>query len=1079
MITNTFGKFRITLKKYIRYTIILLLLAISVKFAEGQESSVQIICQNTIFSGEYVPVILRFYFTDGKIDSTLTTTVTLTDGVADFRSRNVKIIRGVGSVTSKVTSSSDFTLGVSGFNETKQIQLNNNPSEQTHSGTIRNTETWHNSQIHIITDDITLSEGVRLTIDAGTRIYIERKKNFDISGSLVLEGTELSPILFSTQDHTEAWGGIKFLNGSQYSELEYTIFTRGGGDNDRNYGHSSSQPILKAEETNMELSNCFLIDNIGKGIASEESTVVITNSLISRCDTGAEFRYSNSTITGLYVLFIPDDDGVVEDDDNDGLYVWNQLSSNPETTIIERVVIYSTEDEGIDFNSRAKVEVRYSFISHIHDKGLSVGNASHTEFYGNQITHCEDAAIGAKDNSFVLVNKCTLYKNAIGLLGYTKNEGQGGGNITAKNLIISESSEDSYSDDANSSLNISYSLSDTDQIPGTGNIEYAPRFTDTDNFDFSLSENSPAIDAGDPSGPRDPDGTIADIGAIYYNHGTTSNDLLICEVHYHPIKGGQEDMGYEFIEIVNSSDQQLSIGGYSLEGAVDYTFPAGTSISADEYVVVCASSDNYSDLDAQVFDWNSGELSNNGDYILLKDNTSSIISEITYSYLDPWPNRQQISNVSIELISLDLPVSQADSWQHSLVDGGTPGKANVRPLLADIYINELVSKYGTSYADEFGNYSDWIEIYNANSFPVYLNTLYITDDLQEPMAFQLAVNEPDDLRIGGKGFLVLFADANSDLGSKHVDFQLASAGESVGIGQKIGGNYHIIDQIEFDHLDLDQSYGRAPDGASNFQIFDIPTPGASNEVITIDKYLDLKINELVAKYDNSYPDEHGLHSDWIEIYNSGKGDVNLLGLFLSDNIDDPKKHQVLGNIGDSAVIQSGGYLVFRPDAKTKLGFNHLGFELSSGGEDVVLSVLIGGELEIIDQKTYPRQVQGKSYGRLGNGSKWWAIFGNPTPGAPNGSTSLQTFATNHVDLKIYPNPVDDVLTIFLSGNLNDIESVEIFNIKGENYKTWHRNELTTFLKWDLYVQTQKAPPGIYIIRIRERNKSITRRFIIK
>ncbi|MBL7192058.1 hypothetical protein ISS30_10210 [bacterium] len=34
---------------------------------------------------------------------------------------------------------------------------------------------------------------------------------------------------------------------------------------------------------------------------------------------------------------------------------------------------------------------------------------------------------------------------------------------------------------------------------------------------FYLTENSPCIDAGDPESPLDPDSTIADIGAIYYN----------------------------------------------------------------------------------------------------------------------------------------------------------------------------------------------------------------------------------------------------------------------------------------------------------------------------------------------------------------------------------------------------------------------------------------------------------------------------------------------------------------------------------------------------------------------------------
>jgi hypothetical protein len=50
------------------------------------------------------------------------------------------------------------------------------------------------------------------------------------------------------------------------------------------------------------------------------------------------------------------------------------------------------------------------------------------------------------------------------------------------------------------------------------NIYRDPMFADTSNRDYHLTEGSPCIDAGDPSLPHDPDGTVADIGAFYYPH---------------------------------------------------------------------------------------------------------------------------------------------------------------------------------------------------------------------------------------------------------------------------------------------------------------------------------------------------------------------------------------------------------------------------------------------------------------------------------------------------------------------------------------------------------------------------------
>ena len=49
------------------------------------------------------------------------------------------------------------------------------------------------------------------------------------------------------------------------------------------------------------------------------------------------------------------------------------------------------------------------------------------------------------------------------------------------------------------------------------NIQMNPCFVDTANCDYHLTENSPCIDAGDPNSPLDPDSTIADMGAHYFD----------------------------------------------------------------------------------------------------------------------------------------------------------------------------------------------------------------------------------------------------------------------------------------------------------------------------------------------------------------------------------------------------------------------------------------------------------------------------------------------------------------------------------------------------------------------------------
>jgi hypothetical protein len=87
---------------------------------------------------------------------------------------------------------------------------------------------------------------------------------------------------------------------------------------------------------------------------------------------------------------------------------------------------------------------------------------------------------------------------------------------------------------------------------GTGNISDDPEFVtpsagngiayDGLAADWNLQETSPCIDTGDPDSPPDPDGTRADMGALYSHHGPSVDDphdevLFIYQNTPNPFKG--------------------------------------------------------------------------------------------------------------------------------------------------------------------------------------------------------------------------------------------------------------------------------------------------------------------------------------------------------------------------------------------------------------------------------------------------------------------------------------------------------------------------------------------------------------
>jgi len=86
-----------------------------------------------------------------------------------------------------------------------------------------------------------------------------------------------------------------------------------------------------------------------------------------------------------------------------------------------------------------------------------------------------------------------------------------GAGVTVRNTIIWGATSDFAID---SSASVAWSILQRSPLPtGPGNQNVDPRFVDPAHGDWRLAPGSPAIDAGDPNGPRDLDGTPADIGA--------------------------------------------------------------------------------------------------------------------------------------------------------------------------------------------------------------------------------------------------------------------------------------------------------------------------------------------------------------------------------------------------------------------------------------------------------------------------------------------------------------------------------------------------------------------------------------
>jgi hypothetical protein len=149
--------------------------------------------------------------------------------------------------------------------------------------------------------------------------------------------------------------------------------------------------------------------------------------------------------------------------------------------------------------------------------------------------------------------------------------------------------------------------------------------------------------------------------------------------------------------------------------------------------------------------------------------------------------------------------------------------------IENIFINEFCASNSSTIADEYGEYDDWMEIYNPSPYPVDLGGLYLTDNFDRPFKWMIPDNDPDETTIAAEGFLLFWLDNQPYQGTRHVDFALSRSGEQIAIVRKNGDEAEFIDSLSFGEQITDVTYGRFPDGGENFYFFEKPTPLAPND----------------------------------------------------------------------------------------------------------------------------------------------------------------------------------------------------------------------------------------------------------
>jgi parallel beta-helix repeat protein len=283
--------------------------------------------------------------------------------------------------------------------------------------------------------------------------------------------------------------------------------------------------------------------------------------------------------------------------------------------------------------------------------------------------------------------------------------------------------------------------------------------------------------------------------------------LRINEIHYAP---GPGDIGGTFVEIINTSDQQLDIGGYHLSGSAVYTFPPGATLAPGALAVVAEKPIQLALARGMPIPFGPLEspLPIDREWIHLLHPRGATIDVAAFDFTPPWPDTPNEEGPSLERLPGTVDGSTASAWAASTIRFGTPGRPNTTTA-GGLCINELFAHPEDDSTDQ-----DWIELFNPGSELVQLYGLGLTDDrrLDHRYAF------PPGAEIGPGKFLVIDRDA--------LEFGLDSSGEYLALYEL--ASRRILSELDFPQQPAGVSYARTPDASNSWAFFPDPSPDEPN-----------------------------------------------------------------------------------------------------------------------------------------------------------------------------------------------------------------------------------------------------------
>jgi hypothetical protein len=338
-----------------------------------------------------------------------------------------------------------------------------------------------------------------------------------------------------------------------------------------------------------------------------------------------------------------------------------------------------------------------------------------------------------------------------------------------------------------------------------------------------------------------------------------------------------------------------------------------------------------------------------------------------------------------------------------------------------LLITEVMSSNDGAYADENGDFYDWVEIYNGTSKEINLYN-YGLSDVSNEVKWVFP-----EYRIKPKEYLVVFLAGKNKEGL-YANFKLNSSG-----GERLvlrNANGKVIDGVDTVKTKKNQSLMRDLNG--KWFISKKITPGFENTEEAYQEYQesllslsnDIIINEFLPNNQGSFKDSYGEFTGYIEIINNSDKKIDLSNYTLGKSMEAPfawKFPNISLSPKEVLVVYTSGKDEYDKEI-------HTSFRLENKEGNVVL----GYKGKIVNKVDYKDLINGYAMIYKNNDYIETAVY---SPGYPNDEDGINKFARekykNIDDLII--NEVMNQNNSFLPQNSNEYyDWIELKNNSKDN-----------------------------------------------